>query len=76
MRRVFVGLSLAAVVGGCRDNPKRRDPPARVETPNPSGGGSGMHATPPLVLPHGPGSPPVHTTTPLTRPDLERLGKL
>jgi hypothetical protein len=73
---VFIGLSLAAVAGACRDQPKRQTPPANVEPPNSKGGGSGTHATPPLVLPQGPGSPPVHTTKPLARADLERLGKL
>jgi hypothetical protein len=77
VRSVVIGVCLAALAGACRDKPKRQDPPANVETPSTVGsGGSGMHATPNLVLPAGPGSPPVHTTKPLARGDFERLQKL
>jgi hypothetical protein len=72
--RTIVLASLASLfaVAGCKDKPKRQNPPANIASPS---SGSGRRASPDLVLPHGDGTPPKHTTAPLTKADFEKLSK-
>jgi hypothetical protein len=71
--RILVCIALVAAVG-CRSKPKKQAPPANVETAGSNAGG--MTAAPDLDLPHGPGTPPMKTTAPLTSEQYTKLAEL
>jgi len=64
-------VGLAALAGGCRDKPKKQEPPKTAEAP-----GSGASSAFTITLPKGPGTPPQKTAKPLVRADFDRLAKL
>jgi hypothetical protein len=74
--RTIAVLSLASLlaVTGCKDKPKRQNPPANLGSA--AQAGSGKRAAPDLVLPRGDGTPPKKTTAPLGKADFEKLSKL
>jgi hypothetical protein len=71
--RTLVLLVAIAGAVACKDKPSKQAPPTTAETP---GKGSGPTAAPDLDLPHGPGTPPLRTTAPLTEAQLAKLTEL
>jgi hypothetical protein len=69
-------FSILALTTSCRGKPQHRDPPKNVETAAGSGSGKVPKAAPDIVLPSGPGAPPVKTTQPIGGDKLEALSKL
>ena len=74
MRTILI-LSLALTMG-CKDKPKRQNPPANIGSAATAPGSAGSAATGELQLPKGDGTPPKKTTAPHTKADYERLSKL
>ena len=72
MRKLVLLVTLAVIAAGCRGKPKRQNPPTKVEQPG-AGTGSGPKASPDLVLPKGPGTPPIKTTKPIDPDTIKRL---
>jgi hypothetical protein len=64
---VLVALALL----GCKGKPQHREAPANSSTPVELG--SNMGARPDLSLPHGPGTPPLRTTGPISQDAIKRM---
>lgn len=78
--RTFLVVSLLALtssLAGCKDKPKRREPPPNVGSAAATGSGSGaMKPAPDLILPRADGTPPKKTEKPHTKADYEKLAAL
>lgn len=73
--RFLLVVSLLALTVGCKDKPKRREPPPNVGSAAKTEPGK-MRPAPDLQLPRGDGTPPKKTTKPHTTEDYERFSKL
>ncbi|MDB4957854.1 MAG: hypothetical protein JWO36_5423 [Myxococcales bacterium] len=72
--RTLALVSALLLALGCKGKPKHQDPPANAEKP-----GSGVASPKPipdLVLPAGPGTPPLKTTKPLGPETFTKLAEL
>lgn len=74
--RTLAVLSLASLLAaaGCKDKPKRQNPPENLGPT--AQAGSGKRPAPDLPLPKSDGTPPKKTAAPLGKADFERLSKL
>ncbi len=71
--RTLAAVSIALLAAtGCKDKPRRQNPPPNLAAQP----GSGKRAAPDLELPRGDGTPPKKTTAPLGKADFARLAKL
>lgn len=76
MRNLLIACLVLSTAGACRGKPKHQEPPPNAAAGPGSGSAKGPQAAPDLVLPSGPGTPPVKTTKPLGAADFEKLSKL
>jgi hypothetical protein len=73
--RFLLIISVLALTVGCKDKPKRRDPPPAVGSAGATEPNT-MKPAPDLILPKGDGTPPKKTTKPHTPEDYERFSKI
>ena len=65
-----------ALAVGCKGKPKHQEPPANVELPAGSGSSTVPKAAADIVLPAGPGTPPIKTIAPLTPATFKKLAAM
>jgi hypothetical protein len=73
VRKTLIASFLA--LAACKGKPQHRAPPPNVGSAEVAGSNA-PRAAPDLVLPHGPGTPPLKTTRKLVRADFEKLSEL
>jgi hypothetical protein len=77
--RTLVAFSIVVLAVGCKSKPKpRAAPPDKVETAGSAAGSGSAAMAPPkdIVLPQGPGTPPIKTTKPVDYDTLAKVAQM